>query len=283
MEREKLCHYLNGCLSHTRVSGTCVLVCLTCVAHAHWVTQSLEPSQNAGRGTYLWVLTDIDQRNQHYYLADGAFRVHAPVSHHRDCLLKFYFQKRLISVIVFTHFSDRWHCNEWALVNVSAARNMLFSVQSAEWRHAHEIIFQSGRCDTPLSQQCINLNTCTLKWVSKRTVNARLLSSRKRPRRNWLKKTGKESSFFEIGLDNTLLSFGSLLIKNMKTMNGKLFSLDTYFASLKKRNFGCTVRINFRLGTIGCQCFLYSAAGCFVYFATAFSQTSQTTNLSVYL
>ena len=95
MEREKLCHDINVCLSHRRVSGTCVLICLTCVPHAHWVTQLWEPSQKAGRGTYLWVpLTDIDQRDQ---------RVHAPVSHYRDCLLKFYFQKRLISSRVFTH------------------------------------------------------------------------------------------------------------------------------------------------------------------------------------
>ena len=270
-------------LAYARVWNMCVGLPHVCGSRS--LSYAIIRTKSKCRAGYLFVGIDWYRPKESALLSRRRCfqRVHAPVSHHRDCLLKFYFQKRLISVIVFTHFSDRWHCNEWALVNVSAARNMLFSVQSAEWRHAHEIIFQSGRCDTPLSQQCINLNTCTLKWVSKRTVNARLLSSRKRPRRNWLKKTGKESSFFEIGLDNTLLSFGSLLIKNMKTMNGKLFSLDTYFASFKKRNFGCTVRINFRLGTIGCQCFLYSAAGCFVYFATAFSQTSQTTNLSVYL
>lgn len=66
-------------------------------------------------------------------------RVRAPVSHYRDCLLKFYFHKRLISLRVFTHVSGRWHCNEWAFVNSSAARNMLFSVQSGEWRHVHKI------------------------------------------------------------------------------------------------------------------------------------------------
>ena len=35
----------------------------------------MRTSQKVGRGTYLWVpLTDIDQRDQHYYLEDGAFR-----------------------------------------------------------------------------------------------------------------------------------------------------------------------------------------------------------------
>ena len=78
MEREKLCHDINVRLSHRRVSGTCMLVCLTCVPHAHWVTQLWEPSQKVGRGTYLWVpLTDIDQRNQHYYL--NSLRASSPI------------------------------------------------------------------------------------------------------------------------------------------------------------------------------------------------------------
>ena len=165
--REKLCHDINGRLSHVRVSGKCVLVCLTCEPHAHWVTQVWEPSQKAGRGTYLWVLlTDIDQRNQHYYLADGAFR---------ECMLLCTITEILLSKTA--HFCESFQSRFWSTTRqwVSISEYIRCKEYGTVCRvktrardpnlTCFSIIFQSGWCDTPLTQQCINLNTCTLKWV----------------------------------------------------------------------------------------------------------------------
>ena len=63
-------------------------------------------TKSKGRAGYLFVATvDWYRPKGSALLSRGRCfqRVHAPVSHYRDCLLKFYFQKRLISSRVFTH------------------------------------------------------------------------------------------------------------------------------------------------------------------------------------
>ena len=116
---------------------------LSHVCTSRSLSYAIMRTKSKGRAGYLFVGTvDWYRLKESALLSRGRCfqRVHAPVSYYRDCLLKFYFQKRLISSRVFTHVSDRWHCNEWAFVNASAARNMLFLVQSGEWRHAHKIL-----------------------------------------------------------------------------------------------------------------------------------------------
>ena len=171
MEREKLCHDINVRLSHRRVSGTCVLVCLTCVPHAHWVTQLWEPSQKVGRGTYLWVpLTDIIiiiiSRT---VLSESA----CPCVPLQRLPLKVLLPKT-------AHFFESFHSRFWSMtlqwVSIcECIRCKEYAILGTVWRvktRAQDpnlpcflIIFQSSWFDTPLTQQCINLNTCTLKWV----------------------------------------------------------------------------------------------------------------------
>ena len=127
-------------------------------------------TKSKGRAGYLFVGTvDWYRPKESALLSRGRCfqRVHAPVSHYTDCLLKFYSQKRLISSRVFTHVSDRWHCNEWAFVNASAARNMLFLVQSGEWRHAHKIQTYVPCFFNYFSKQLIRYSTDSAMYKSK--------------------------------------------------------------------------------------------------------------------
>ena len=173
MEREKLFHDINVRLSHRRVSGTCVLVCLTCVPHAHWVTQLWEPSQKVGRGTYLWVpLTDIDQRNQHYYLEDGAFRECMLLCPITEIASESFTTKNgsFLREFSLTFLIDDTTMSEHLWMHpLQGIRYSWYSLASEDTRTrslpCFLIIFQSSWFDTPLTRQCINLNTCPLKLV----------------------------------------------------------------------------------------------------------------------